>query len=55
MLDLGPPPPPGSLGFRRLSWWAAEADSGSRDGYPSRLPQNRTYAVRIRLLGTAGC
>jgi hypothetical protein len=29
--------------------------SGSRDGCPSRLPQNRTYAVRIRLLGTAGC
>ena len=28
--------------------------SGSRDGCPSRLPQNRTYAVRIRLLGTAG-
>jgi hypothetical protein len=32
-----------------------EALSGSRDGCPSRLPQNRTYAVRIRLLGTAGC
>ena len=29
--------------------------SGSRGGYPPRLPQNRTYAVRIRLLGTAGC
>ena len=28
--------------------------SGSRDGCPTRLPQNRTYAVRIRLLGTAG-
>jgi hypothetical protein len=28
--------------------------SGSRGGYPPRLPQNRTYAVRIRLLGTAG-
>jgi hypothetical protein len=26
VLDLGPPPPPCSLGFRRLSWWAAEAD-----------------------------
>ena len=29
--------------------------SGSRGGCPPRLPQNRTYAVRIRLLGTAGC
>jgi hypothetical protein len=28
--------------------------SGSRDGYPPRLPQNRTYAGRIRLLGTTG-
>ena len=41
-------PPPG----RRAR---AGPRSGSRDGYPSRLPQNRTYAVRIRLLGTAGC
>ena len=30
------------------------AGSGSRGGYPPRLPQNRTYAVRIRLFGTAG-
>ena len=29
--------------------------SGSRGGCSPRLPQNRTYAVRIRLLGTAGC
>ncbi len=29
--------------------------SGSRGGCPPRLPQNRTCAVRIRLLGTAGC
>ena len=28
--------------------------SGSRGGCPPRLPQNRTYAVRIRLFGTAG-
>ena len=28
--------------------------SGSRGSYPPRLPQNRTYAVRIRLFGTAG-
>ena len=28
--------------------------SGSRGSCPPRLPQNRTYAVRIRLLGTAG-
>ena len=28
--------------------------SGSRDGCPPRLPQNRTYAGRIRLFGTAG-
>ena len=27
---------------------------GSRGGCPPRLPQNRTYAVRIRLFGTAG-
>src|ERR1035438_7617902 len=33
---------------------AARGDSGSRGGYPPRLPQNRTYAVRIRLFGTAG-
>ncbi|MGI8903426.1 MAG: hypothetical protein ACR2IP_07185 [Solirubrobacteraceae bacterium] len=29
--------------------------SGSRGGCPPRLPQNRTYAGRIRLFGTAGC
>jgi hypothetical protein len=34
---------------------AAARLSGSRGGCPPRLPQNRTYAVRIRLLGTAGC
>ena len=28
--------------------------SGSRGGCPPRLPQNRTYAGRIRLFGTAG-
>jgi len=31
-----------------------ELRSGSRGGCPPRLPQNRTYAVRIRLFGTAG-
>ena len=30
------------------------AVSGSRGGCPPRLPQNRTYAGRIRLFGTAG-
>ena len=30
------------------------ARSGSRDSYPSRLPQNRACAVRTRLLGTVG-
>jgi putative transposase len=29
--------------------------SGSRDGCPPRLPQNRACAVHTRLLGTAGC
>ncbi len=40
--------PPGRRARRRRM-------SGSRGGCPPRLPQNRTCAVRIRLLGTAGC
>jgi hypothetical protein len=32
----------------------SSAVSGSRGGCPPRLPQNRTYAGRIRLFGTAG-
>ena len=39
MLDLGPPPPPCSLGFRRTSWWAAEPDypPTTCSGSPARL------------------
>ncbi len=41
-------------GLSPPSRWSCRAYSGSRGGCPSRLPQNRTYDVRIRLLGTAG-
>jgi hypothetical protein len=41
-------------GLAPPSCWSCWAHSGSRGGYPPRLPQNRTYAVRIRLFGTAG-
>jgi len=39
MLDLDPPPPPYPLAFRRLSWWAAEADypPTTCGGSPPRL------------------
>jgi hypothetical protein len=59
MLDLGPPPPPCSLGFHRPSWWAAEADyppTTCADS-PPRLLMIGSRLVRGRGRGRAdeGC
>ena len=49
-----PPEPPRPITPAKRRSFAPQPVSGSRGGCPPRLPQNRTYAGRIRLFGTAG-
>jgi putative transposase len=46
--------PHSALGMMSPERFAASL-SGSRGGYPPRLPQNRACALRTRLFGKAGC
>lgn len=57
MLELGPSPPPCSLGFRRTSWWAAEADyppTTCADS-PPRLLLIDSKLVVVRGRADGGC
>ena len=59
MLELDPPPPPCSLGFRRLAWWTAEADyppTTCADSPPRLLMiGSRLVTVRGRGRAVDGC
>jgi hypothetical protein len=59
MLELGPPPPPWSLGSRLPSWWAAEPDypPTTCSGSPTRLlvAGCRVMAARGRGRADRGC